>query len=206
MSLKKEVTTPTSPLFPNYLWLTSILRLTCLVLSGVWLIFGKCTNSGFIVPDLYFFGTGSVGSSNITGNGWNVFANHCQQWQDLRPVWTEVVLRSWRCKYGMTGYLWFIGLSMVFCYQCYISNMISTVCIYIYIVAYIQTVPGCFSCAQEAPPRHATSLVSVVSEVQDLYLSCRFFGVKTTHMSWWHGKKGTIFEVHEVSKSRECIT
>lgn len=132
MSLKKEVTTPTSPLFPNYLWLTSILRLTCLVLSGVWLIFGKCTNSGFIVPDLYFFGTGSVGSSNITGNGWNVFANHCQQWQDLRPVWTEVVLRSWRCKYGMTGYLWFIGLSMVFCYQCYISNMISTVCIYIY--------------------------------------------------------------------------
>lgn len=134
MSLKKEVTTPTSPLFPNYLWLTSMLRLTCLVLSGVWLIFGKCTNSGFIVPDLYFFGTGSVGSSNITGNGWNVFANHCQQWQDLRPVWTEVVLRSWRCKYGMTGYLWFIGLSMVFCYQCYISNMISTVCIYIYIL------------------------------------------------------------------------
>lgn len=138
-----------------------------------------------------------VGTSSRTiassGKIWGQFGQ--------RLFWeVDVASTEWQDISGLSVYLWFSVTNAIF------SNMISTVCIYIYIVAYIQTVPGCFSCAQEAPPRHATSLVSVVSEVQDLYLSCRFFGVKTTHMSWWHGKKGTIFEVHEVSKSRECIT
>ena len=102
-------------------------------ISGVWLIFGNCRNGGSIVPDFW-----PVGSLNITGNGWNVFANHCPQWQDLRPVWTEVVLRSWRCKYGNDRisrvYRFIYGFLLP---MLYFKYDIYCCCIYVWYLLYI---------------------------------------------------------------------